>query len=75
MVRHGLTDKTIAVRVSSQNYDKKYKLFLNTHINKLVHDEMNYCVSGDKVIIKGCAPLSKQKHYYVKNVLVPFPRD
>jgi ribosomal protein S17 len=75
VVRHGLTDKTIAVRVSAQNYDKKYKIFLNTHINKLVHDEMNYCVSGDKVIIKGCPKLSKQKHYYVKNILVPFPRD
>lgn len=75
VVRHGLTDKTIAVRVSSQHYNKKYKLFLNTHINKLVHDEMNYCVSGDKVIIKGCPQMSKQKHYYVKNILAPFSRD
>ena len=48
---------------------------MNSHKNKLVHDQMNYCVSGDKVIIKNCQKLSKQKAYYIKNIIKPFPRD
>lgn len=75
VVRHGLTNKTIAVRVSAQTWNNKYKMFLHSHKNKLVHDETNYCVTGDKVIIKCTHKLSKQKAYYVKNIVRPFPRD
>ena len=75
VIKHGLINKTVTVRVSAQNYNKKYKRFLNSHKNKLVHDETNYCTTGDKVIIKNCLKLSKQKHYYVKNIIKPFGRD
>lgn len=75
VIKHGLINKTITVRVSAQNWNRKYRLFINSHKNKLVHDETNYCVTGDKVIIKSCAKLSKQKHYYVKNIVKAFPRD
>ena len=61
--------------MSAQNWNKKYKRHINSHKNKLVHDETNYCVSGDKVIIKSCQKLSKQKAYYVKTIFKPFPRD
>ena len=75
VIKHGFINKTLTVRVSAQNWNNKYKRFLNVHKNKLVHDETNYCVTGDKVIIKGCPKLSKQKHYYVKNIVKAFPRD
>ena len=75
VIKHGLINKTITVRVSAQNWNLKYRKHINSHKNKLVHDEMNYCVTGDRVIIKGCPKLSKQKHYYVKNIVKPFPRD
>ena len=75
VVKHGLNDKTVTVRVSAQNWNNKYKRYLHSHKNKLVHDELNYCVSGDKVVIKNCAKLTPLKHYYVKNIIKPFPRD
>lgn len=75
VIKHGLINKTVTVRVSSQTWNNKYKRFLHTHKNKLVHDETNYCVSGDRVIIKNCAKLSPNKAYYVKQILKPFGRD
>lgn len=38
VVRHGLNEKTITVRVSSQNWNFKYKKYIYTHKNKQVHD-------------------------------------
>lgn len=38
VIRHGLINKTITVRVSAQNWNNKYQLFRNSHKNKLVHD-------------------------------------
>lgn len=75
VVRHGLANKTIAVRVSAQNWNNKYLRYMQSHKNKLVHDELNYCVSGDKVIIKNCKKMSKQKAYYVKSIVKAFGRD
>lgn len=75
VVRHGLINKTITVRVSAQNWNNKYLRYMQSHKNKLVHDELNYCVSGDKVIIKSCKKMSKQKAYYVKNIVKAFGRD
>lgn len=40
----------------------------------LVHDEEKFCVSGDKVVIRSCEPLSSRKHYYVRNIVKPFAR-
>jgi ribosomal protein S17 len=54
VIKHGVVNKTVTVRVSAQNWNNKYQIFLNSHKNKLVHDELNYCVTGDKVVIKGC---------------------
>ena len=38
VIKHGLINKTITVRVSAQNWNKKYKRYINSHKNKLVHD-------------------------------------
>lgn len=38
VIKHGLINKTIAVRVSAQTWNNKYKRFEHSHKNKLVHD-------------------------------------
>lgn len=52
VVKHGVNNKTITVRVSAQNWNFKYKKYMYSHKTKQVHDENNYCVTGDKVIIR-----------------------
>ena len=66
VVKHGVNDKTVTVRVSSRSYYSKYKLFQYNSKNKQVHDEHNYCVTGDQVIISNCNKISPTKAYYVK---------
>ena len=58
VIRHGMNDKTITVRVSAQNWNYKYKKYIYSHKNKQVHDENNYCVTGDKVLIRATQKLS-----------------
>lgn len=61
--------------MSSQHWYNKYQLYMKSHSNIQVHDEDNFCVTGDKVVIKLCRPLSNTKSYFVKRVVKPFPRD
>lgn len=63
------------MRVSSQHWNNKYQRYHKTSRNKQVHDEENFCITGDKVVIKLCQPVSNSKSYYVKRVVKPFPRD
>lgn len=74
VVKHGVNDKTVTVRVSARHYNHKYKKRLYSNKNKQVHDEHNYCVTGDKVIISNCAQLSATKAYFVKTIVKPFLR-
>ena len=53
-----LNDKTISVRVDYTYYIKKFKGYNHRFSKFLVHDEENFAVSGDKVIIKKCKPLT-----------------
>ncbi len=39
-----------------------------------MHDENNYCVTGDRVIIGNCFKMSNTKAYYVKSIVKPIPR-
>ena len=41
---------------------------------KHVHDEEEYCRTGDKVVIRQCRKISPIKHYYVRNVVLPVGR-
>lgn len=73
-MKHGVNDKTVTVRVSSKHFNHKYKKELYSNKSKQVHDELNYCVTGDRVIIANCAQLSNTKAYYVKTIVQPFGR-
>ena len=74
VIRHGINNKTVTVRVSTKHWNYKYKIYQYTHKNKQVHDEYNYCVSGDKVIIRNCQKLAKTKAFYIQKIVKPFPR-
>jgi ribosomal protein S17 len=74
VVKHGVNDKTVTVRVCALSFFHKYRKPQYSSKNKQVHDEDNYCVTGDKVIIANCHKLSKTKAYYVKTILKPFGR-
>lgn len=74
VVQHGVNDKTITVRVSSRHWNHKYKKALYNTKDKQVHDQLNYCVTGDKVIIANCNKLSTTKAYYVKTIFKPYLR-
>lgn len=50
-------------------------MYRYSYHNKQVHDEENYCVTGDKVVIKFCGQMSKMKNYYVKSIVKPMGRD
>lgn len=39
-----------------------------------MHDDEEYCRSGDKVVIKTCKKLSNSKYYFVRNVVLPVGR-
>ena len=74
VVQHGVNNKTVKVRVSAKHWNNKYKIYRFSHKTKMVHDEYNYCVSGDKVIIRNCQKLSANKAYFVKSIVKAFPR-
>lgn len=58
-------DKTIVVMVSTLKTHSKYlKKFVCTKKYK-VHDAGNKYVIGDKVVFKGCRPISKDKRFIV----------
>jgi hypothetical protein len=41
----------------------------------MVHDEEDYCTTGDKVVIKHTRKLTKNKYYYIRNIVIPYPRE
>ena len=74
VIKSGVNDKTVTVRVDYQYYVKKYKCWAYKFSKFLVHDEENFAISGDKVVIKSMFPVSTRKHYFLRNVVKPFPR-
>ncbi|KRX09487.1 Nucleic acid-binding, OB-fold [Pseudocohnilembus persalinus] len=75
VIKHGKMDKTVTVKVNYQYYVQKYNGYVSRSSKFLCHDEENFTISGDKVVIKSCQPLSTRKHYFVRNIVKPFARD
>eukprot|EP01017_Pseudomicrothorax_dubius_P028321 TRINITY_DN3360_c0_g1_i1.p1 TRINITY_DN3360_c0_g1~~TRINITY_DN3360_c0_g1_i1.p1 ORF type:complete len:182 (+),score=43.47 TRINITY_DN3360_c0_g1_i1:35-580(+) len=76
VISHGLTDKTVKVRVSFQHWNFKFARYLSRNSNFLVHDSENFCRTGDKVVIRlAIKKISKRKAYYVRNVFKAYPRQ
>jgi len=57
--------KTVVVKVERIKKHPKYKRRYKVHKKYKAHDEKNEYKIGDKVIIKECRPISKEKRWRV----------
>ena len=62
-------DKTAVVKVSEFAPHPKYKKIIETTKNYKAHDANNECGEGDVVRIISTKPISKTKHFYLKEIV------
>lgn len=63
------TPKTVKVKVEGLVQHPKYKKYIKRSKNYLVHDPLEQCKIGDKVLIEESRPFSKMKKWIVRQVL------
>ena len=63
-------DKTVVVRVDTLVKHRVYKKYIKRKVTCKAHDEANSCGIGDKVLIIESRPLSKDKRWRVRQILV-----
>lgn len=56
-------DKTRVVLVTRYEEHPKYKKYIKHHKRYKVHDAKNAFHVGDRVVIEGCAPISRHKQW------------
>jgi small subunit ribosomal protein S17 len=61
--------KTVVVKVSHLVKHTEYNKYIKRSMKYKAHDETNTCKIGDRVQIIETRPLSKDKHWKVKQVL------
>ena len=62
-------DKTISVLVETYKTHPKYKKRVKYSKKYAVHDESNKAKVGDTVRIVETRPISKTKHFYLKEIV------
>ena len=62
-------DKTVVVQVKDLVQHPLYKRVLKRTAKFKAHDEQNRCGMGDKVRIMECRPLSKEKNWFVTEIV------
>jgi small subunit ribosomal protein S17 len=62
-------DKTVVVMVNRLVLHPVYKKYIRKKKKVKAHDERNQCRVGDKVLLIETRPLSKEKHWRVKEIL------
>ncbi|MGA9751954.1 MAG: 30S ribosomal protein S17 [Acidobacteria bacterium 37-65-4] len=62
-------DKTVVVQVERRIFHPAYKKVVKRTNRFKAHDEKNQCGVGDTVLIVETRPLSRDKHWAVKEVL------
>jgi small subunit ribosomal protein S17 len=62
-------DKTVVVTVERLEKHPVFKKYIRKRTTFKAHDEKNECRMGDKVLIRECRPLSKDKCWRVVNIL------
>ena len=62
-------DKTVTVLVERLTQHSTYKKFIRKRKKFKAHDEQNACRIGDKVLIVESRPLSKDKHWRVREII------
>jgi small subunit ribosomal protein S17 len=62
-------DKTVSVKVESNEMHPVYRKYIKTHKKYAAHDESNACKVGDKVKILESRPISKTKKWIVESIV------
>jgi small subunit ribosomal protein S17 len=62
-------DKTVVVQVERVTRHPLYGKVIKTHKKYKAHDEQNACNEGDVVRIRECRPISKDKTFFVEEIL------
>jgi small subunit ribosomal protein S17 len=75
VIKSGFMRKTVTVKSDSLTFNHTYGIYLNRPSKFQVHDEDEICKTGDKVVIRVCRPISKLKHYYIRNIVWMVPRQ
>jgi small subunit ribosomal protein S17 len=63
------TNKTLICAVWRKVLNRKYKVWKRVKTTLMVHDELNECVPGDRVLIKQCRPMSSRKRHMVFDII------
>jgi small subunit ribosomal protein S17 len=70
MVVKDKMDKTVVVEVERVLKHATYRKYLRTKTTCKAHDEENKAKVGDKVVIVETRPLSKDKRWSVKEIII-----
>ena len=62
-------DKTVVVQIKKRVQHRVFKKYFTVRKKYKAHDEKNECKSGDKVLIRQCRPLSREKRWVVVKIL------
>ena len=62
-------DKTVVVRLDNLVKHPEYKKYVKRTVKCKAHDEHNDCKIGDKVLIVETRPVSRDKHWRVREIL------
>jgi small subunit ribosomal protein S17 len=62
-------DKTIVVQVDQMVMHPVYKKFVRKRLKYQAHDEHQTAKAGDKVLIEECRPISRHKHWRLKQIV------
>ncbi|RME61170.1 MAG: 30S ribosomal protein S17 [Caldilineae bacterium] len=62
-------DKTVVVQVERVSRHPLYGKVVKSHKKYKAHDETNQCRLGDRVQIRECRPISKDKKFFVEKIL------
>lgn len=63
-------EKTVVVEVERTVKDRRYQKYLKRSRKFMVHDEEEAASVGDRVLIEETRPLSRQKRWRLREILV-----
>lgn len=62
-------DKTVVVEVKRLVAHPLYHKIIRRRVKIKAHDPLNHCNIGDKVLLEETRPISRDKHWRVKQIL------
>lgn len=63
------TAKTVKIQVEGMYQHPRYKKYIKRQTTFLAHDEEGVCKVGDMARVEECRPVSKSKHWIVREVV------